>query len=112
MTLGQQRTRMHRKKRFGAARERIRVCGKAGALISNPPVGRDVLFWSQGQRNAGFRMIDRVPMIVKSRPIAAGEAVYPLTIGDPLELDFDLDANLESQRSASLINVHNGMGAV
>ena len=34
------------------------------ALLKNPPVGRDVLFWSQAQRDAGFRMIDRVPIIV------------------------------------------------
>lgn len=78
------------------------------ALIAHPPVGRDVLFWSQAQRDAGFRMIDRVPMIVESRPIEAGSTVYPLPPGEPLELDLDLDAYLESQRSVSLIVVHDG----
>ena len=75
------------------------------ALIAHPPVGRDVLFWSQAQRDAGFRMIDRVPIIVKSRPIAAGDAVFPLPEGEALELDLDLDSYLGRQRSASLIIV-------
>lgn len=75
------------------------------ALIANPAAGRDVLFWSQPQRDAGFRMIDRVPIIVKSRPIAAGDAVFPLPEGEALELDLDLDSYLERQRSASLIIV-------
>ena len=44
------------------------------AVLANPPVGRDVLFWSQAQRDAGFRMIDRVPMIVESRPISRTKA--------------------------------------
>lgn len=77
-------------------------------LLANPPVNRDVLFWSQGQRDAGFRMIDRVPFITKSRPIAAGEAAYPLPEGAPLDLGLDLDAYLASQRNASLIIVHDG----
>lgn len=77
-------------------------------LLANPPVNRDVLFWSQGQRDAGFRMIDRVPFITKSRPIAAGEAAYPLPEGAPLDLGLDLEAYLESQRNVSLVIVHDG----
>jgi CubicO group peptidase (beta-lactamase class C family) len=77
-------------------------------LLKNPPVGRDVLFWSQAQRDAGFRMIDRVPMIVGSRPVTAGDAAYRLPEGEPLDPSLDLDAYLASQRSASLIIVHNG----
>jgi len=77
-------------------------------LLANPPVNRDVLFWSQGQRDAGFRMIDRVPFITKSRPIAAGEAAYPLPEGAPLDLGLDLDAYLSIQRNVSLVIVHDG----
>jgi CubicO group peptidase (beta-lactamase class C family) len=77
-------------------------------LLANPPVGRDVLFWSQSQRDAGFRMIDRVPFIVESRPIEAGGAPYPLPVGAPLDLGMDLDAYLASQRNVSLVIVHDG----
>lgn len=77
-------------------------------LLANPPVNRDVLFWSQGQRDAGFRMIDRVPFITKSRPIAAGEAAYILPEGAPLDLGLDLDAYLATQRNVSLVIVHDG----
>jgi CubicO group peptidase (beta-lactamase class C family) len=47
-------------------------------------------------------------MIVGSRPVTAGDAAYPLPDGKPLDLGLDLDAYLTSQRSASLIIVHNG----
>jgi CubicO group peptidase (beta-lactamase class C family) len=77
-------------------------------LLANPPVGRDVLFWSQSQRDAGFRMIDRVPFIVESRPIEAGDAPYPLPVGAPLDLGLDIDAYIASQRNVSLVIVHDG----
>jgi len=77
-------------------------------LLANPPLGRDVLFWSQGQRDAGFRMIDRVPFISEIRPVEHGAAVYPLTEGAPLDLGLDLDAYLGSQRNVSLVIVHAG----
>ena len=48
------------------------------ALVANPPAGRDVLFWSQGQRSATFRMMDQIPFIVSSNPIKAGSSVHAL----------------------------------
>lgn len=78
------------------------------ALLAHPPAGRDVLFWNQAQRDAGFRMIDRVPVILGSRPAAAGTTPYPLVQGEPLDPGLDLGAYLAGQRSASLIIVHNG----
>lgn len=77
-------------------------------LISNPPTNTDVLFWDQGQRDAGFRMLDRVPFLVKARNIDAGDDVLDLPIGDPIEFDFDIDAYFENQRHAALVIVHNG----
>lgn len=69
---------------------------------------RDVLFWSQEQRDSGFRLIDQLPFITSSRPIAAGSAVKPLNQGAPLSLDMDLDAYLQDQRHAALIVLHDG----
>jgi CubicO group peptidase (beta-lactamase class C family) len=80
------------------------------ALLTNPPSGRDVLFWSVPQRDAAFRMIDQLPMIIESRPIKAGGSVHPLPDGTPLALGdaIDLDAYFNSQNAASLVIVQDG----
>jgi len=77
-------------------------------LITNAPTNSEVLFWSQGQRDAGFRMLDRVPFMVKARKIEDGPNVRELPVGAPLEFDFDIDAYFESQRHSALVIVHNG----
>lgn len=80
------------------------------ALITHPPAGRDVLFWSDAQRDAAFRMLDKVPFIIESRPIAAGGEVRPLPVGEPLDLSghADLDAFMEAQNAASLVILQDG----
>ncbi len=77
-------------------------------LILNAPTDADVLFWSQGQRDAGFRMLDRVGFMVDSRKIETAENVRELPKGEPLEFDFDIDAYFENQRHSALVIVHNG----
>ena len=77
-------------------------------LLSNPPTNADVLFWSQGQRDAGFRMLDRVPFIVEARTISASENVRQFEQGPPLSLGFDMDTYLEQQRHSAMVIVQNG----
>jgi CubicO group peptidase (beta-lactamase class C family) len=77
-------------------------------LLAALPTNRDVLFWSQSQRDAAFRALDRLPVLAKSRVIAAGNAPRPLPAGAPLKLPLDVDAYLAEQRSAALIVVHDG----
>jgi len=79
-------------------------------LIANPPAGRDVLFWSDAQRDAAFRMIDRVPLIIESRPIKARGTPRPLPEGKPLDLApaVDLDAFMTTQNAASLVVLQDG----
>ena len=77
-------------------------------LALNLPTNADVLFWSQGQREAGFRMMDRVPALIESRKIPAGDSVRDFETGPELSLPLDLDAYMQSQNHASLIVVHNG----
>ena len=77
-------------------------------LILNAPTNSDVLFWSQDQRDAGFRMLDRVWFMVDARKIETAENVRDLPVGDPLEFDFDIDAYFEGQRHSALIIVHDG----
>ncbi len=80
-------------------------------LLANPPLDRDLLFWSTAQRDAGFRMLDRVPIMSRSRKIAAGDAVRELSAGAPLDLssvDFDIDAYINDARVAGLVILQGG----
>ena len=77
-------------------------------LISNMPTNTDVLFWSAPQRDAAFRAMDRMPILVKSRIISAGKEVYPLPAGAPLHVGVDVDAYMKDQHAAALIIIQDG----
>ena len=78
------------------------------ALLATLPTNRDLLFWSQPQRDAAFRALDRLPMLAKSRNVAASGTPMPLPPGPPLALPLDVDAYMAGQRSAVLLVVHDG----
>lgn len=82
------------------------------ALIMNPPSGKDVLFWSDAQREAGFRMLDQVSFLVKAREIKATETVRPLPAGKPLpqgdHISVDIDAYMEKNQVSGLVIIQNG----
>lgn len=77
-------------------------------LALNLPTDNDVLFWSQGQRSAAFRMIDRMPFIVASRTVKTGDHVKPLPQGQPLDLDLDVDAFMDQQNTAAIVVLVDG----
>ncbi len=77
-------------------------------LLATLPTNRDVLFWSQPQRDAAFRALDRLPVLAKSRVVPAGSAPQALPPGPPLKLALDIDAYMAGQRSAALLIVHDG----
>ncbi|MEO0465935.1 MAG: serine hydrolase [Pseudomonadota bacterium] len=77
-------------------------------LLTSPPTDSDVLFWSQSQREAGFRMMDRLPFMVQTRAIPAGDVVAPLTVGQPLELGMDVNTYMAEQNHASLVILQDG----
>jgi CubicO group peptidase (beta-lactamase class C family) len=77
-------------------------------LLATVPTNRDLLFWSQPQRDAAFRALDRLPVLAKARAIPAGGTVRPLPPGPPLKLALDVDAYMAGQRSAALLIVHDG----
>src|SRR3954471_12933510 len=77
-------------------------------LLATLPTDRDVLFWSQAQRDAAFRALDRLPVLAKSRVVSAGTTPRPLPPGAPLKLPVDVDAYMAGQRSAALLVVHDG----
>ena len=77
-------------------------------LLATLPTNRDLLFWSQPQRDAAFRALDRLPVLARSRVVQPGGAPRPLPAGAPLKLPLDVDAYMAGQRSAALVVVHDG----
>lgn len=95
----------------------VAVAGTAGwfsldketrGLIATLPTNRDLLFWSQPQRDAAFRALDRLPVLAKARTVPAGPTPSPLQEGPPLALPLDLDAYMAQQRSAAIVIVQDG----
>ena len=72
------------------------------------PTNRDVLFWSQAQRDAAFRALDRIPLLAKAHVVPAAPAPSALPAGAPLKLPVDVDAFMQGQRSAAVLIVHDG----
>lgn len=77
-------------------------------LLATFPTNRDLLFWSQPQRDAAFRALDRLPILAKARVVPAGATPRPLPSGAPLKLPVDVDAYMAGQRSAALLIVQDG----
>ena len=77
-------------------------------LLATVPTNRDLLFWTEPQRDAAFRALDRLPILAKSHVVPASGTPSPLPTGAPLKLTSDLDAYLAGQRSAALLVVHDG----
>jgi CubicO group peptidase (beta-lactamase class C family) len=77
-------------------------------LLATLPTNPDVLFWSQPQRDAGFRALDRLPILAKARVVTAGGTPSPLPPGPPLAIPVDLDAYMAQQRSAAIVILHDG----
>ena len=95
----------------------LAVAGAAGwasldketrGLLATLPTNRDLLFWSQPQRDAAFRALDRLPVLAKWRVVPASDTPRPLPPGPPLKLPLDLDAYMAGQRSAALLVLHDG----
>ncbi len=76
------------------------------ALLANLPTDRNVLFWSTEQRDAAFRALDAMPVLADARVIEAGDSVYPLPAGAPLNLD--VADYMTSQRTSALVVLHDG----
>lgn len=77
-------------------------------LLSTLPTNRDLLFWSQPQRDAAFRALDRLSVLAKWHVIPVSGTPSPLPPGPPLKLAVDVDAYMAGQRSAALLVLHDG----
>lgn len=77
-------------------------------LLATLPTNADVLFWSQAQRDAAFRAMDRLPFLAQAHGVPASGTPSPLPPGAPLKLTIDVDAYMAAQHSAALLVVHEG----
>jgi len=77
-------------------------------LLKTLPTNRDILFWTQEQRDAAFRAMDRLPVLAKSRTMQPSGTPRPLPPGLPLALPLDVDAYMQAQRAAALLIVQGG----
>ncbi|WP_298632547.1 serine hydrolase [uncultured Umboniibacter sp.] len=78
------------------------------SLILTFPTDKDLLFWSDEQRDFAFRALDKMPLLAKSRVMSASEQPLQLPAGQPLEMPLDVDAYMSTQRAAGMVIVHNG----
>jgi CubicO group peptidase (beta-lactamase class C family) len=76
-------------------------------FLATFPTNTDLLTWSQSQRDAAFRAMDRLPILVRSREVLASDHVLPLPAGKPLVIP-DLDACMASQHSAGILIIQDG----
>jgi len=77
-------------------------------LLATLPTNRDLLFWSQAQRDAAFRALDRLSVLAKWRHIPAGSTPSPLPPGPPLKLALDVNDYMTGQHAAALLVLHDG----
>ena len=78
------------------------------AFLATVPTHSDVLFWTVPQRDAAFRVLDRLPILAKARVVPTSGTASPLPTGAPIKLKTDVDAYMAGQRSAALLIVHDG----
>ena len=77
-------------------------------LLATVPTNRNILFWSQSQRDAAFRAMDRIPLLAKWHTALPGPSPRPLPEGAPLKLAVDVDAYMTNQHGAALLIVQGG----
>ena len=76
-------------------------------LLATFPTNADVLTWSQTQRDAAFRALDRLPLLAKASEIAASPSPLALPPGKPLEIP-GLDEYLAGQHEAGIVILQDG----
>ena len=80
----------------------------SGAVAQSPdtmPKDKDVLFWTQDQRDAAFRATETLTTV---NVISTGNKVRALSSGTPIKPSLDLDAYMARQRNAGLIIIQDG----
>ncbi len=76
-------------------------------ILAALPTNADVLMWSQDQRDAAFRGMDRLPVLAEAANVAPSASPLPLPVGKPLEVP-GIDQYLAQQRAAGIVIVQDG----
>lgn len=76
-------------------------------ILAHLPTNADVLGWSQPQRDAAFRAMDRLPVLAEAASIPPSTTPLALPPGKPLVLP-GIDAVLAGQRIAGLVILQDG----
>ncbi len=76
-------------------------------LLLHLPTNADALSWSQPQRDAAFRAMDRLTFLAKSSDIEPSSAPLALPPGKPLEIP-GLDDYMAGQHSAAIVILQDG----
>lgn len=77
------------------------------ALLLTGPTNADILSWSQPQRDAGFRALDRLPLIAHASDVAPSASPRALPEGRPLTIP-GIDAYFASQHLAAMVILQDG----
>lgn len=76
-------------------------------IIAAMPTSADVLSWSQPQRHAAFRAMDRLTFLAEASEIAPSASPTPLPVGKPLAIP-GIVAYLDGQQAAGLVILQDG----
>lgn len=79
-------------------------------LVKNLNTSPDVLFWSQAEREAGFRMLDKIPVLVEANDIVGSANVTPLQQKTPVSDEFKQSVThyMQGNNVASVVIIQNG----
>ena len=77
-------------------------------LLATFPTNANVLSWSQTQRDAAFRAMDRLPLLAKSSEVAASPTPLALPPGRPLAIP-GLDEYFAGQHAAGIVILQDGV---
>ncbi len=77
-------------------------------LLKTVPTNRDLLFWSDAQRDAAFRALDRISLLAKWNTAQPSATARALPAGEPLKIDMDVDAYMQEHRVAALVILQGG----
>ncbi len=76
-------------------------------LLATFPTSPNALTWSQTQRDAGFRALDRLPILARSAEIAPSPNPLALPPGKPLAIP-GLDEYMAGQHAAGIVILQDG----
>ncbi len=76
-------------------------------VLKTLPTNKDVLLWSQEQRDASFRALDRLTLIAKHNTIKASNTPFLIPKGDALNIP-NIDKYMQDQRSSAIIVIQDG----